>query len=140
MPVAGAKFRDPYDYPSYQGGGAHGGTDFATAEGVKRGDNILAVLGGKVITVVENNGYSDYGNYVVVESSYNRKTYRFWYCHMLNKSSLTAGSQISQGTIVGKVGNTGYVLPPPPDGNHLHFEVRISPFAKANRISPKSLY
>ncbi|HLA19779.1 MAG TPA: M23 family metallopeptidase, partial [Dehalococcoidia bacterium] len=40
--------------------------------------------------------------------------------HHLSAIAVTAGQEIAQGDIVGKVGATGFV-----SGDHLHWEVRI---------------
>jgi uncharacterized protein YjdB len=51
MPVSGASFRNPYDYPYYQSGGRHYGTDMAAPEGAPRGSTIVAVADGTVESI-----------------------------------------------------------------------------------------
>jgi len=97
----------------------HNGVDFAA----KRGTPIYASAGGTVI-ISRNGGWNGgYGNYVVITHSNGTQTL---YAHMTNAIA-TAGQSVSQGQVIGYVGNTGKST-----GAHLHFEVRgaTNPFAR----------
>ncbi|MBQ9631205.1 MAG: M23 family metallopeptidase [Treponema sp.] len=85
----------------------HSGIDMACS----RGTSIFAALPGNVIYV----GWSNvFGNYVVVSHANN---YQTLYGHM-DKTQVKKGDIVSQGTVLGTVGSTGYST-----GNHLHFTV-----------------
>ncbi len=87
----------------------HKGVDFAAPTGTK----ILAAASGTVL--ISRNGYNGgFGNYVVIQHSNGVKTL---YGHM-SKLGTTPGAKVSQGEIIGYVGNTGRST-----GPHTHFEV-----------------
>ena len=91
----------------------HKGTDLGASEGA----NIYASLAG---TVTYAGWAEGYGNVVYVLSrvnGYNVET-RYAHCSALLVSSNT---KISAGTIIAKVGQTGWAT-----GPHLHFEIRIN--------------
>jgi LysM repeat protein len=101
--------------------GIHGwnGIDF----GAPRGTPILAAAEGTVI-ISRSGGYNGgYGSYVVVTHPNGVQTL---YAHMSN-TAVTPGMTVSQGQVLGYVGNTGRST-----GTHLHFEVRgaRNPFAR----------
>ncbi len=94
------------------------------------GKPIRAVQSGKVVW--KSDYHSSAGNWIVIETNdidFNTgKKIRYGYMHMQSPALYSIGQTISQGTVVGYVGNTGYVLPQPtPEepykGAHLHFEV-----------------
>ena len=91
----------------------HKGTDL----GASMGDNIYASLGGRVTY----SGWAEgYGNVVYIlsrVSGYNVEM-RYAHCSALLVSTNT---QVSAGTIIAKVGQTGWAT-----GPHLHFEIRIN--------------
>lgn len=93
-----------------QGLHGHNGIDFAG----KIGDVVLAGAEGTVLIAREgwNGGY---GTYVVIKHPNGMQTL---YGH-LSKISVSAGQKVSQGQMVGQLGNTGKST-----GPHLHFEVR----------------
>jgi murein DD-endopeptidase MepM/ murein hydrolase activator NlpD len=66
-------------------------------------------------------GWNDqgYGNLVIIEHGDGTRSY---YAH-LSSISVSSGTSVNGGTTIGNVGSTGYST-----GNHLHFEVRVSPF------------
>lgn len=102
----------------------HGGkaVDF-THEGYACGKPVVAVAGGEV----QKTGYHRIaGNYVRILHPNGIVTF---YGH-LNSIFVTPGQQVSQGTIIGLIGNTGFTIGP--TGCHVHFEVRgaINPFAQ----------
>ena len=91
----------------------HKGTDL----GASMGDNIYASLAG---TVTYSGWAEGYGNVVYILSKvggYKLET-RYAHCSALLVSENT---QVSAGTIIAKVGDTGWAT-----GPHLHFEIRIN--------------
>ncbi len=108
----------------------HYGVDISGKEG---STNVIAAQGGKVVQV--KNGCSPgnygcgggYGNYIKIQHSDGKYTL---YAH-LHKGSLkvTKGSQVLQGQVIAKVGNTGNST-----GPHLHFEVRVSSTKRVNPL------
>lgn len=91
----------------------HKGTDL----GASMGDNIYASLNG---TVTYSGWAEGYGNVVYIlsrVSGYNVET-RYAHCSAL---LISANTQVSAGTIIAKVGQTGWAT-----GPHLHFEIRIN--------------
>jgi len=109
----------------------HTGVDFYTVPGYK----VYAVADGKVLAVVKNRtSSSSNSNYVLLEhqaSDVNGINFKFRtvYVHLQNENDDTyidalyqrwqnGDVNVSQGDIIGRVGNTG-----PAGGHHLHFEV-----------------
>ena len=91
----------------------HKGTDLAA----NMGDNIYASLNG---TVTYSGWAEGYGNVVYILSNvggYSVET-RYAHCSVLLVST---GNQVSAGTVIAKVGQTGWAT-----GPHLHFEIRIN--------------
>ena len=91
----------------------HKGTDLAA----NMGDNIYASLNG---TVTYSGWAEGYGNVVYILSNvggYSVET-RYAHCSALLVST---GNQVSAGTVIAKVGQTGWAT-----GPHLHFEIRIN--------------
>ena len=85
--------------------------------GASMGDNIYSSLSG---TVTYSGWAEGYGNVIYVLSrvgGYNVET-RYAHCSALLVNSNT---QVSAGTIIAKVGQTGWAT-----GPHLHFEIRIN--------------
>lgn len=84
--------------------------------GARIGTTIRAAAGGQVIIARGGGAWNGgYGNYIVIKHDNGTQTL---YAHM-NSISVAQGSWVSQGDIVGSVGNTGKST-----GPHLHFEVR----------------
>lgn len=84
----------------------HRGVDIA----VPTGTTVYAAMDGTVTTAA----YDDYyGNYVVIEDS---RGYCTKYAHM-DTLSVSAGQDITHGTVIGTTGNTGSST-----GSHLHIE------------------
>lgn len=93
--------------------GIHGynGIDLAAPIGTK----VVASAPGKVI-VSKNAGYNGgYGKYVVISHSNGTQTL---YAH-LNETAVAVGANVTQGQLIGYLGNTGRST-----GPHVHFEVR----------------
>ena len=91
----------------------HKGTDLAA----NMGDNIYASLEG---TITYSGWAEGYGNVVYMLSNvggYSVET-RYAHCSVLLVST---GNQVSAGTVIAKVGQTGWAT-----GPHLHFEIRIN--------------
>ncbi|MBO5429835.1 MAG: peptidoglycan DD-metalloendopeptidase family protein, partial [Peptococcaceae bacterium] len=82
--------------------------------GAKKGADILAAAGGKVIMAQY---YGGYGNCIIIDHGGGMTTL---YAHM---SAYVAknGDWVSAGQVIGKVGSTGNST-----GPHLHFEVRVN--------------
>ena len=79
------------------------------------GDPIFAAAGGTVI-IARTSGYNGgYGLYVAIKHANGTQTV---YGHM-SKVNVSVGQSVTQGQVIGAVGNTGRST-----GPHLHFEVR----------------
>ena len=84
-----------------------------------RNKNIYAVDDSKII--FSNFNPSGYGNAIIIKHSNGLSTL---YAHMVEESPYKYGDYVKQGTVIGKVGNTGKVKASPGgDGTHLYFEV-----------------
>ena len=91
-------------------GKAHKGIDIGAPKGTK----IKAAAGGTVVT--SSTGYNGgYGNYIVISHGNGVET-AYGHC---NELDVKVGQKVSQGEIIGSVGNTGRSY-----GNHLHLEIR----------------
>jgi murein DD-endopeptidase MepM/ murein hydrolase activator NlpD len=88
----------------------------------KTGDPVKAVLKGTVLHVDNNRNL---GNFVILKHD----EYQTMYAH-LSAILVKPGEVVSQGQLIGRVGETGYTT-----GPHLHFEV----FRNGNRINPLEL-
>ena len=94
-----------------QGIHGHNGIDLASAPGTP----VMAAATGQVI-VAKVGGYNGgYGNMIVIAHDNNIQTV---YAH-LRAVYVTSGQTVSQGQVIGELGNTGRST-----GPHLHFEVR----------------
>jgi murein DD-endopeptidase MepM/ murein hydrolase activator NlpD len=94
-----------------QGVHGHNGVDIASVPGTP----ILAAATGRVI-VAKVGGYNGgYGNMIIMTHDGGIQTV---YAH-LRAVYVTSGQTITQGTVIGELGNTGRST-----GPHLHFEVR----------------
>lgn len=93
--------------------GIHGynGIDF----GARTGANVLASASGEVIISRVSGWNGGYGQYIVIKHANGTQTL---YAH-LSQNYVFAGQQVSQGQVIGAVGNTGRST-----GPHLHFEIR----------------
>jgi murein DD-endopeptidase MepM/ murein hydrolase activator NlpD len=88
----------------------HKGIDMSTW---RSGDPIHVAANGQVVTVAYDMGY---GNNVIVKHKHGIYTR---YAHM-NTIRVTKGQFVSQGDVIGTIGNTGVTT-----GPHLHYEVHI---------------
>lgn len=94
----------------YRWGRLHAGIDI----GVPEGTPIHAAAAGAVVLASWNGGY---GNYTCIDHGGGMAT---CYAHQ-SAFATSVGAQVSQGQLIGYVGNTGHSF-----GAHLHFEVRIN--------------
>ena len=94
----------------YRWGRLHAGIDI----GVPYGTPIHAAASGTVVLAGWNGGY---GNYTCIDHGGGMAT---CYGHQ-SSFAVSSGAQVSQGQVIGYVGNTGHSF-----GAHLHFEVRIN--------------
>lgn len=100
----------------------HNGIDIANT----RGTNILASAGGTVANIitgcVEGNISCGgrYGNYIDIKHNIGGVNYLTRYAH-LSSVNVAKGQNVTQGQIIGKMGNTGHST-----GPHLHFEIHAS--------------
>lgn len=94
----------------YRWGRLHAGIDI----GVGYGTPIHAAASGTVVLAAWTGGY---GNYTCIDHGGGLAT-----CYAHESSyAVSAGAHVSQGQVIGYVGNTGHSF-----GPHLHFEVRIN--------------
>lgn len=110
-----------YKYVSRWMSSGHTGTDICAAHGTP----IVASDSGVVTTA---GWHYSYGNYVIIDHG---NGYRTLYAHMAYSPSVSAGQGVSQGQIIGYVGNTGYSF-----GNHCHFEM----FYNGVRFSARNIF
>jgi murein DD-endopeptidase MepM/ murein hydrolase activator NlpD len=94
----------------YRWGRLHAGIDI----GAPHGQAIYASASGTVVLASWTGGY---GNYTCIDHGGGLAT---CYGHQ-SGYAVSAGSSVSQGQVIGYVGNTGHSF-----GAHLHFEVRIN--------------
>lgn len=94
----------------YRWGRLHAGIDIAAPSGTP----IHAAAAGTVVLAGWTGGY---GNYTCVDHGGGLAT---CYAHQ-SSYAVSSGVQVSQGQVIGYVGNTGHSF-----GAHLHFEVRIN--------------
>jgi murein DD-endopeptidase MepM/ murein hydrolase activator NlpD len=91
------------------------------------GTPVYAAADGIVTVITNNNGWnSGYGNHIRIQHPNGSLTL---YAH-LSVVNVKVGQSVTQGQVIGAIGNTGNVTGP--TGCHLHFEVRgmVNPFAK----------
>jgi LysM repeat protein len=93
--------------------GIHGNNGIDIAASI--GTSIKAAADGKVILSRKGGYNGGYGTYVVISHANGTQTL---YAHM-SVNNVSAGQSVSQGEVIGAVGNTGRST-----GPHLHFEVR----------------
>lgn len=119
----GGKITSPFGWrthPIFKRKIFHSGVDI----GAPYGSAIRAANSGKVIFV---GWYSGYGKVVIINhGNINGVPTSTLYAHM-SATCVAKGANVSRGTVIGKVGTTGYST-----GPHLHFEVR----QKGNPVNP----
>jgi len=107
IPVAHIEISSAY---GSRGGGRHVGIDLR----MPRGSAIMAADGGTVTKACYSGSY---GNIIIINHGNGIQTY---YSHC-DSMSVSVGSQVTKGQVIGTVGATGNAT-----GNHLHFEVRVN--------------
>ena len=114
-----------YNYSLY-GNSMHTGIDIAD----KSKPNIYPYKDGTVVKVVY--GKTGYGYYVIVShgKDENGNELQTLYAH-LNNINVSVGQQVSQSTVLGRMGTTGLST-----GVHLHFEVRVVNGGTMTRYNP----
>lgn len=118
----------PYD--SHSSGTDKNAIDIAAAMGT----DVVAIDEGDVVNTHDGClnlfspgcGYG-YGNYADIR--HNGKTYR--YAHLMRGSVIAKGIQVSRGTRIGRVDNSGYSF-----GSHLHFELVFGQPGSINDVLP----
>jgi murein DD-endopeptidase MepM/ murein hydrolase activator NlpD len=98
-------------------GSVHEGIDISAPGGTP----IKAAASGTVILMQSESESGGYGNYTCVDHGGGLST---CYAHQ-SEFGTSEGASVSQGDVIGYVGNTGHSF-----GDHLHFEVRIDGVAQ----------
>ncbi|MCX6735699.1 MAG: peptidoglycan DD-metalloendopeptidase family protein [Candidatus Parcubacteria bacterium] len=93
-----------------QGIHGHNGVDFSARSGV----SVVAAAEGKVLISLSSGYNGGYGSYIVINHPNGTQTL---YGH-LSANFVSAGDYVSQGQLIGNIGNTGKST-----GPHLHFEI-----------------
>lgn len=109
--------RNFYYWSTIYVGGQHAACDYIPRGRPATGEPIRAVAAG-VVTGIGWDFYS--GFFVAVDhtDSSNVYTWRSIYRHLFGQTPVTVDQNVSQGQIIGNVGNTGWSL-----GAHLHFDL-----------------
>jgi LysM repeat protein len=97
-----------------QGIHGHNGVDLASSYGAP----ILAAADGKVLISKSDGWNGGYGSYIVLEHGNGTQTV---YGH-LSVTLVSVGDTVTQGQVIGKMGNSGQVTGK--TGIHVHFEIR----------------
>lgn len=97
-----------------QGVHGHNGVDLASSYGAK----IYAAADGEVLISKSSGWNGGYGSYIVIKHSNGTQTL---YAH-LSGTAVSFGSSVTQGQVIGYMGNSGQVTGH--TGIHLHFEIR----------------
>jgi murein DD-endopeptidase MepM/ murein hydrolase activator NlpD len=117
-------FNTPVSY--IKGRSTHGGLDI---DG-KIGDPVPSPVSGKVISAGSETGW---GNTVVIEDAQGNR----WRIAHMNNLNVRPGMQVTNGMLLGALGNTGYVLKSEGgDGSHVHMEIKDR---NGKLINPHSL-
>lgn len=103
---------------------------------------VKAVASGTVTRVVTGCGPrstgcgSGYGNHVIITHNINGKKVSTLYAHLDNGTiTVQIGQRVAQGTVIGRMGNSGNVSGP--TGIHLHFEVHPGGYrGKSSAVNP----
>lgn len=109
----------------YYKGRPHNGTDI----GAPTGTEVRAAANGTVAHVDYNGLYYQYGRYIMIDHGNGLSTL---YAH-LSGSVVSVGQSVTQGALIGYVGNTGFST-----GPHLHFGLYATPAGGWSRTSDRS--
>lgn len=104
--------RDFYYLSSIYVLGQHAATDYIRRLVATSGAPIKSIADGTVVGV----GWDMYSGFFVAIA--HAGGWRSFYRHMFGMAAVVVGQRVSQGQIIGHVGNTGYSL-----GAHLHFDL-----------------
>ena len=114
LPYSDTYISSPYGMRYIDGGTSmHNGMDICRWSGTY-GAEVVAVKEGYVSEASYGSGF---GNYVCIDHGEGVETY---YCHF-SSTYVSAGDYVTQGTVIGAAGNTGYSF-----GAHLHFAILIN--------------
>lgn len=113
MPVAGGSYSNDWGGPR-SGGRGHEGTDIFAP----RGTPIRAPVNGKIKTSMYGDSKGMGGNRVWLEGE---DGYDYYFAHMNGMPTVRPGQQVSAGTMVGRVGDSGNAKGTSP---HLHLGIR----------------
>ncbi len=107
----------------YLAGLPHDGIDIANSIGTP----IYAVATG----VIEQKGFEPggYGHFVMIRHNINGERFYSLYAHLSEPSNRSVGEVVSQGDVIGSMGNTGWVT-----GPHLHFSLLSSTYETTGSI------
>ena len=105
----------------------HTGIDLAN-----RGDTSTPVYAAQAGTVIRAGWHSAYGNHVMIAHNINGKIMTTVYAHMHSAPYVSVGQQVSRGTQLGTMGNTGNSF-----GAHLHFEVYEGYYNYPYAVNPR---
>ncbi len=118
----------PIGYDTISFGNYHLGVDFSDA-GIL-GANVYSMCSGTVISAGEE---ETMGNYVIVRSDdidvYTGNHFTIRYMHFNEFPLVSTGQRVEAGTVIGKVGNTGYST-----GAHLHIDVNTSGYTSGSNM------
>lgn len=122
----------------YRWGTFHHGIDYANVTGTKvlsSADGVVTrASGGCTVGNTSCNG--GFGNVIYVKHTLSSgEVYTTVYAH-LSSINVSVGEKVTQGEVIGKIGNTGDST-----GSHLHFEVHKGEFSRnpSNSINPRSV-
>lgn len=97
------------------------------------GDTSTAVLAAASGTVMRSGWHAAYGWHVMISHNMDGKVITTVYAHMHSQPLVSVGQQISQGTKIGTMGNTGNSF-----GAHLHFEMYNGYYNYPNATNPRN--
>lgn len=96
------------------------------------GDTSTAVLASAAGTVMRSGWHAAYGWHVMISHNMDGKVITTVYAHMHSQPLVSVGQQVSQGTKIGTMGNTGNSF-----GAHLHFEMYQGYYNYPNAVNPR---
>ena len=106
----------------------HTGIDLANY-----GDTSTPVYAAQAGTVIRAGWHSAYGNHVMITHNVNGQILTTVYAHMHSAPYVSVGQQVSRGTQLGTMGNTGNSF-----GAHLHFEVYEGYYNYPYAVNPRN--